>query len=66
MRAFRVNACDTVLGMEPRKTVPVRFTPPGVAKLDEMRGSWSRSEYIRQAVALAAKQGMKGPEKVKW
>lgn len=44
----------------------VRFTKAGVDKIDEMRGAWTRSEYIRRAVARAAKEGLKGPEQVDW
>jgi hypothetical protein len=43
-------------------TVPVRFTEEGVARIDEMRGSWTRSEYVRRAVAQAVKQNKRGPD----
>jgi hypothetical protein len=51
---------------EPRKPVVVRFSAAGVDKVDELRGAWTRSEYIRRAVAYAAKNGMKGPREVNW
>ena len=55
----------TAHASQPRDTtVAVRFTENGVAKVDEMRGAWSRSEYIRQAVAFAVKHGKVGPEPV--
>ena len=40
---------------EPRtKTIPVRFTPSGVALVDAARGDLSRSAYIRRLVSLDA------------
>lgn len=33
----------------------------GFDAIEGARGTWSRSEYIRQALMLAAKQGLKGP-----
>lgn len=48
------------------KVVQVRFTEEGVATLDKIRGSWTRSEYIRRALAYAAKNGMRGPEEQQW
>lgn len=48
------------------KIVNVRFTDAGLKTLDKFRGSWSRSEYIRRALAYAAKDGMKGPEEPQW
>jgi Arc/MetJ-type ribon-helix-helix transcriptional regulator len=49
-----------------RENVTVRLTPKGIERLDSLRGAWSRSEYIRQAIAHAAKNNMKGPEEVQW
>ena len=48
------------------KIVGIRFAPGGLDKVDELRGAWSRSEYIRAAVAYAVRNGLRGPEKVKW
>ena len=54
------------------KTVPVRFTEPAVDKIDEHRGSWTKSEYIRRATERAIKEGLRGPaplpepEEVRW
>lgn len=39
----------------------LRLTADGLAKIDEMRGGWTRAEYVRRAVAYAVKQGKKGP-----
>lgn len=41
--------------------VPLRLTKPGAKKLDELRGGWTRSEYIRRAISFAAKAGLRGP-----
>ena len=48
------------------ETIHVRLSDSGLAALDEFRGSWTRSHYIRQALAYAVKNGMKGPEEVEW
>lgn len=40
----------------------IRLSKSGLRKIDEKRRSWSRSEYIRQALALAMKNGLEGPE----
>jgi hypothetical protein len=48
------------------RTHPVitRVKPAGLAKINELRGEWSISEYVRQALGLAVKQGLRGPRKV--
>lgn len=48
------------------ETIHVRLTAEALDRIDVLRGSWSRSEYIRQALALAVKQNKQGPEPVKW
>lgn len=40
----------------------LRLSPQGVERVDELRGSWSRSEYMRRAIAAAVKNGMAGPK----
>lgn len=42
--------------------VPVRFTRAGVRNLDRVRGDWSRSKYIREALSFAVKGGLRGPK----
>ena len=39
----------------PHRTVrvPVMLTPKEAAQLDEVRGTWSRSEFLRQAIRRA-------------
>lgn len=49
-----------------RQMVHIRLAKRGLDRIDEMRGSWSRSEYIRQALAYAMKHNLKGPEEVTW
>lgn len=39
----------------------VRMTEAGAELIDERKGTWSRSEWVRQAIALAVKQGLRGP-----
>jgi metal-responsive CopG/Arc/MetJ family transcriptional regulator len=41
------------------ETLAVRLTEAGLAKIDEARGSWSRSEFIRRAVAHYIQHGPK-------
>lgn len=41
--------------------IGVRLLPEGLEAIDKMRGNWSRPEWMRQAAALAIKQGLKGP-----
>lgn len=53
-------------GPPERQMMHVRLSKSGLHKIDEKRGSWSRSEYLRQALALAMKQGLKGPEPIEW
>lgn len=48
------------------KIVNVRFTDAGIESLDKFRGTWTRSEYIRRALAYAVKNGMTGPEEPQW
>jgi len=43
-------------------TLRTRTTGAGVEAIDERRGAWSRSEYVRQALVLAMKHGLRGPE----
>lgn len=38
-----------------------RITTAGMEKIDELRGSWSRSEWVRQALRRAAEAKMSGP-----
>jgi len=42
--------------------VPVWLSQQGAAVLDEKRGTWSRSEYIRQALNKAVTSGLQGPK----
>lgn len=51
---------------EPRKVINLRLSESGIAKLDEVRGSWSRSEYIRQAIKYAIEENKRGPQKDDW
>jgi metal-responsive CopG/Arc/MetJ family transcriptional regulator len=44
----------------------IRLAESGLTKIDEVRGEWSRSEYVRQALRYAIKNDMKGPRKVTW
>lgn len=50
----------------PRKlrTEPIQFrlTVEGAAKLDEMRGAESRSDYMRRLLRVAVAQKIRGPE----
>lgn len=47
---------------EPRGTVlQVRIKASGAAFIDSNRGKWSRSEYVRRALQIAAAQGLRGP-----
>ena len=43
------------------KQVPFWVTQAGWDAIEKARGTWTRSEYIRQALILARKQGLKGP-----
>lgn len=43
-------------------TLYVRITDSGAKAVDSMRGDWSRSEYVRQALARAIKAGLRGPQ----
>lgn len=43
-------------------TVAAPITEEGLAYIDRRRGAWTRAEYIRQALALAAKHNLKGPK----
>lgn len=43
------------------QTVRVRTTDAGVQAIDDRRGSWSRSEYVRQALTMAMKANLRGP-----
>lgn len=52
--------------MTEKQQLHLRLAQSGLEKLDEMRGEWSRNEYIRQALRLAIQQNMRGPEKVTW
>lgn len=49
-----------------RHVMPFRIAQPGLDAIDEARGAWSRSEYIRRAVAKAIREGMKGPREPDW
>lgn len=49
-----------------RQMLHVRLAKTGLDKIDEARGTWSRSEYIRRALAKALREGLKGPEEVSW
>lgn len=50
------------LERQPRVTsVSLRLTESGVRHIDAARGDLSRSAYVREALALAAKHGLKGP-----
>jgi hypothetical protein len=42
--------------------VPVWLSQLGANTLDEKRGTWSRSEYIRQALNKAVTSGLQGPK----
>lgn len=54
-------------GSQPRaEMIAFRIGESGLAKVDEHRGAWSRSEFIRQALAYAVKKGLKGPEPTQW
>jgi hypothetical protein len=47
---------------KPRHVIyTVRLTSEGLAALDERRGGWTRSEYVRRALALAIKANLRGP-----
>ena len=46
--------------------VNMRLTAEGLTKIDQLRGGWSRSEYVRRAIALAAKEGLEGPKDEQW
>jgi len=41
--------------------IRVRVSEAGVEQLDKARGQWTRSEYIRQALARAIKGGKTEP-----
>jgi hypothetical protein len=41
--------------------LPLRLTEAGAREIDTRRGTWSRSEWVRQAISLAARQGLTGP-----
>jgi hypothetical protein len=45
-------------------TITLRLAAAGLAAIDSLRGGWSRSEYVRQALAAAVKAGMRGPKRV--
>lgn len=47
------------------RTLTVRVTRTGVEHIDTARGSWTRGEYIRRALALAAQHDLAGPPKRK-
>jgi hypothetical protein len=42
--------------------VTTKMTQGGSDAIDSRRGGWSRSEYVRQALALAMRHGLRGPE----
>ena len=42
-----------------------RISEEGLKKIDELRGQWSRSEYVRQALHQAVLSKITGPEKTK-
>lgn len=48
---------------EKSTVVGVRISSEGLAYIDRKRGSWSRPEYIRQALARASKTDLEGPKK---
>lgn len=39
----------------------VRVSVAGVRKIDELRGAWTRSEYVRHVLIEAMKAEVKGP-----
>lgn len=43
------------------EAVKIRLTRSGLDNIDSRRGQWPRSEYIRQALALAVKHNLRGP-----
>lgn len=46
-----------------RNTVlQVRVTDDGASEIDKRRGAWTRSEYVRQALARAVRSNLSGPE----
>ena len=50
---------------EPKRrteTIHVRLTPEGVAKLDELRRTESRSAYIRRLLKVGITQEIRGPK----
>lgn len=53
---------------EPKRrteTIHVRLTPEGVAKLDELRRTESRSAYIRRLLKVGIVQEIRGPAEIK-
>lgn len=42
--------------------LPLRVAPSLLAWIDAQRGTWSRSEYVRQALALAHRHNLTGPK----
>jgi hypothetical protein len=42
--------------------IGIRLTTKGLENLNAARDGWSRSEYVRQALAFAVKGGLRGPK----
>jgi hypothetical protein len=41
--------------------LPLWVTEQGFEAIEERRGTWSRSEYVRQALSLAFREKLRGP-----
>lgn len=41
--------------------IALRLSSAGLALIDDKRGAWTRSEYVRRAVMLAIKENLRGP-----
>lgn len=44
-----------------RKRISLFMSTKGLRAIDANKGAWTRSEYIRQALNRAIKQGFTGP-----
>lgn len=59
----RLSPMDEKRGEGRRRDQKVDFwvSQAGWEAIEKSRGTWTRSEYLRQALSLAFKEGLKGP-----
>lgn len=43
------------------QVLQVRISDEGLAAIDQARGSWTRSEFVRASLSESVKRGLRGP-----